>query len=211
LPGGIFESPGKPVTPQSLYLTQLAERLGPQALKNIGYLSNTPNLFAEKSVQRLSEFRADVDKGLGADLALHRPVNTGSVRGNTREFGGEKAVDGDDNTYWATSDGARRATLEVDMEGPVEINTVAMEEAMGLTQQVQGYKVEGQVDSDWKLLSQGTTIGDRKVDRFPKVTVWKVRLTILKSQAYPAIRKFGLYLDAASPPTNFDADKVSAQ
>jgi len=49
-------------------------------------------------------------------------------------------------------------------------------------------------DSDWKLLSQGTTIGERKVDRFPKTTVWKVRLTILKADPYPAIRKFGLYL-----------------
>ncbi|HXI72944.1 MAG TPA: hypothetical protein VNN22_21605 [Verrucomicrobiae bacterium] len=27
------------MTPQSLYLTQLAERLGPQALKNLGYSS----------------------------------------------------------------------------------------------------------------------------------------------------------------------------
>jgi hypothetical protein len=34
---GVIDSPGKPVTPESLYLTQLAERLGPQAVKNIGY------------------------------------------------------------------------------------------------------------------------------------------------------------------------------
>ncbi|MBS1816040.1 MAG: hypothetical protein JSS87_14300 [Acidobacteria bacterium] len=37
LPQGIIESQGKPVKPQSLYLEQLYERLGPQALKNIGY------------------------------------------------------------------------------------------------------------------------------------------------------------------------------
>jgi len=37
LPEATKDSAGKPVTPQSLYLTQLAERLGPQALKNIGY------------------------------------------------------------------------------------------------------------------------------------------------------------------------------
>lgn len=37
LPEGIVDSHGTSVTPQSLYLTQLAERLGPQALKNIGY------------------------------------------------------------------------------------------------------------------------------------------------------------------------------
>jgi hypothetical protein len=37
LPAGTFDSPGKPVEPKSLYLAQLAERLGSQAVKNIGY------------------------------------------------------------------------------------------------------------------------------------------------------------------------------
>jgi hypothetical protein len=42
LPSGFIESQGKPVTPQSLYLSQLAERLGPNALKNIGYTTADP-------------------------------------------------------------------------------------------------------------------------------------------------------------------------
>ncbi len=37
LPTGIFDSHNKPAAPKSLYLAQLAERLGAQALKNIGY------------------------------------------------------------------------------------------------------------------------------------------------------------------------------
>ena len=37
LPSGIFESHGMPVAPASLYLAQLRERLGAQALVNIGY------------------------------------------------------------------------------------------------------------------------------------------------------------------------------
>lgn len=37
LPQGIVDSPGKAVKPGSLYLEQLLGRLGPQALKNIGY------------------------------------------------------------------------------------------------------------------------------------------------------------------------------
>jgi len=36
-PSGIFESHGTPVAIKSLYLAQLCERLGPQALTNIGY------------------------------------------------------------------------------------------------------------------------------------------------------------------------------
>jgi len=44
LPSGSIESQGRPVTPQSLYLSQLAERLGPRALKNIGYTTANPVL-----------------------------------------------------------------------------------------------------------------------------------------------------------------------
>ena len=37
IPSGIFDSPNVPVTPASLYLEQLRERLGDQAPANIGY------------------------------------------------------------------------------------------------------------------------------------------------------------------------------
>ncbi|HWX21678.1 MAG TPA: hypothetical protein VN578_17375 [Candidatus Binatia bacterium] len=37
LPAGIFDSHDSPVAPSSLYLAQLRERLGEQAVKNIGY------------------------------------------------------------------------------------------------------------------------------------------------------------------------------
>jgi uncharacterized protein (TIGR03435 family) len=49
LPSGIIESQGKPVSPQSLYLSQLAERLGPDALKNIGYSTTDPVLERPKA------------------------------------------------------------------------------------------------------------------------------------------------------------------
>jgi hypothetical protein len=190
---GIFDSYGTPVAPQSLYLAQLEERLGPQALANIGYSSNTESAFANKSVQRLPALATDTDTVLGPDLALHRPINTSGVRGSSREFGGENAVDADEKSYWATNDGIGRATLIADMEGPVEVNAVVIEPAPEVEQRVREYIVEGQVNSDWKVLSRGTTIDKRQVDRFPKATVWKVRLTMFDAQPYAAVRKFGLY------------------
>jgi hypothetical protein len=36
-PNGVFDSPGKPVEPASLYVQQLRDRLGPEAVRNIGY------------------------------------------------------------------------------------------------------------------------------------------------------------------------------
>ncbi len=79
LPEAIFESHGTPVAPQSLYLAQLAERLGPQALKNIGYASNTASVFTNKAVPRLPAW-SDVDPVLGPDLALRKPVDSSNYR-----------------------------------------------------------------------------------------------------------------------------------
>ncbi len=43
LPEGTVDSPGTHVAPASLYLAQLAERLGPRALRNLGYSSASPD------------------------------------------------------------------------------------------------------------------------------------------------------------------------
>ncbi|GAB3905857.1 discoidin domain-containing protein [Mucilaginibacter boryungensis] len=188
---GYFDSHGKPVAIQSLYLAQLEERAGIKALRNIGYSGNTLAQFPNKK-PRLTPVKTDVDKTLGLNLAFERPVNTSEVRGTTREFGGEKALDGNSKTYWATNDGQTTATLEVDMEGPVDINALKISEAPG--SRIEGYKIEAQVQSDWTLLSEGGSIGDNRVVKFPKVTAWKVKLTITKSKDHPAISDFGLYL-----------------
>ena len=195
LPEGYFDSYGTPVSPQSLYLAQLADRLGPSALANIGYASNTLDMFRNKDVPPLPPLSAEVNEIHGVDLALHQPVNASNIRHRDRQYAGENAVDGNDSTYWATDDTARRPTLEVDTEGPMTINAIELGEATQFGPRISQYKLEGQVNSDWKLLAEGTTIGYLKVDRFPKITVWKVRLTILKCAGFPTIRKFGLYLD----------------
>jgi hypothetical protein len=194
LPEGVFDSHGTPVTPQSLYLAQLSERLGPQALGAIGYTANDISAFPDKTTPPLPELRAVIDPELGPNLALHRPVNATSSADNLPAISGDRAVDGDDRTYWSPPTDAKHMTLEIDTEGPLDINGMSLGEAQGFESHVQEYKVEGQVDSDWRLLAHGASIGDRTVTRFPKVTVWKVRLTIAKSQGSPAISEFGLFL-----------------
>ena len=45
LPEGIYDSHNMAVTPSSLYLAQLQERLGKQAVLNIGYKITSNNLY----------------------------------------------------------------------------------------------------------------------------------------------------------------------
>ncbi len=83
LPGGTIDSMGTHVSPKSLYLTQLKERLGAGALKNIGY----------SSPDDISDDAAPVSAApQSRDLALNRPVLTSNVRGNQSKFFGSQRL-----------------------------------------------------------------------------------------------------------------------
>ncbi len=58
---------------------------------------------------------------------------------------------------------------------------------------MEAYRIEARIEGAWKEIARGTTIGHKKLDRFPEVTADKVRLTLLQWQASPQIRAFGLY------------------
>lgn len=192
---GIFDSHGIPVAPQSLYLAQLAERLGQTALENIGYISNSGNLVTNQNISPLPPQKVISDPLLGPDLGMYRPVNVSNVREKKRQFGGEKALNRLDSDYWATDNGVTTPTFEIDTEGPLDINALIISEADVPGTKILQYKIEGQVNSDWKLLSAGTSIGKNKLIRFPEQTVWKVRVTILNAENYIALSRVSLYLD----------------
>jgi hypothetical protein len=200
LAAGTEDSLGSPVAPESLYLTQLAERLGPQALKNIGYASTRVDSAPAPKLtwpagNSVSASLAKSSALSSPNLALDRPVSASNVRGGSRQFAAWQALDQDDQTYWATDDGVGRASLELDAEGALEVNTVEIAEPEGMAGRVKGYKVEGFVESAWKTLAEGGSIDGRRIERFPNVTIWKARLTVLNAEPYVAIRTFGLYLE----------------
>ena len=204
LPEGIFESHGVHVAPRSLYLAQLAARLGRQAVEAIGYAPGSPAALSLENpmmpVPRPLPPKP-VDSEFGANLAFMVPVNVSSMRpsdtANPREYSGEKAIDGNPATCWMPGENRRSGrssfpSLEIDTEGPLIINALTISEPEGI-QNVRAYKIEGCVDSDYTLLAEGTTIGARKTHTFPKTTVWKVRLTITQSDGMPAISEMTVH------------------
>ena len=61
-------------------------------------------------------------------------------------------------------------------------------------QSVAGYRLESSLDGEtWQLLSKGTTIGYRKLDRFPPTPVRHVRLTITDAIGRPQPITLSLY------------------
>ncbi len=174
---------------------------------------NREGLFSPESVERLHEFHAAITALYKTDIAAGAKATASNTRGNDPAFGPGRALDGDNKTYWATDDGATNASLEVDLGSEKEFNVIRIEEAIRLGQRVAKYRLDvwDAATNEWKTVNEGFTIGRRKLDRIRKVKSSKVRLTILESRACPAIRAFGVHLDAVSPPEHFEPDFANAE
>ena len=58
------------------------------------------------------------------------------------------------------------------------VSIADLREDIARGQSVAAYRLEGRVEGTWRVLSRGTTIGHRKLDRFAPVTITGARLTI---------------------------------
>jgi alpha-L-fucosidase len=160
--------------------------------------------FSDECIKRMHEFHDALGQVFGTDLTAGKTIAASNVRGNDTAFGAENAIRPGRDKYWTTDDNVTSASLEIDLGGDTTFNVFRSEETISLGQRVQEYTVEAMIGGQWNPIASGTTIGHRKLDRFPKVTASKVRFTITKARACPVMRSIGIHLDTISPPESFE-------
>lgn len=151
------------------------------------------------------EFGKAIKESFAVNLAEKAGAEATNVRGNANEFGAAKATDGNKDTYWATDDSVTTASLTIDLGKPTLFNRFLAQEYIRLGQRVKAFTVEAFVDGGWKELEKGTTIGYKRILRFPAVEASKVRFNITGSKSCPVISNIGIY----SAPVFLNAPSVT--
>ncbi|WP_229221920.1 alpha-L-fucosidase [Dyadobacter endophyticus] len=144
----------------------------------------------EKAVLELAE---TVRKTFAIDLATNKKVSASNVRGNAKVFGPDKALDGKKDTYWATDDKLRSASLTIDFGKPTTFNRFLVQEYIPLGQRVKSFQLEAKVGSEWKQLATQSTIGYKRILVFPTVQATQLRFTITDAKSSPIISNIGVY------------------
>jgi len=144
----------------------------------------------EKASQELA---AAVKQAFAINLAEGAKAAATNVRGRSAAFGAAMAADGKEDTYWATDDSVKTATLSLDFGRQVTFNRLLAQEYIRLGQRVKAFSVEAMVDGQWKTLANATTIGYKRILRLPSVTATALRLVITDTKASPVISNIGVY------------------
>lgn len=99
----------------------------------------------------------------------------------------------DENPAWQGKAGQERIyTVSPD----VRINTLMLQEDIAKGQRIESFRLEGEKEGKWKLLGEGTTVGYKRLVRFPEQTVSRVKITVTASRNDFNLLNVGAYYAA---------------
>lgn len=165
--------------------------------RNASFLLNLPvdnrGLVNENDVRQLEKLSEAIKADFADNLATGKKVTATNYRGNSGKYHPGNVTDNNPDTYWATDDQVKAASLTIDFGGPTEFNRFLAQEDIRLGQRVKQFTLEAQVGDEWTQLASETTIGRKRILRFPNVTASKLRLNIVDSKACPVIFNIGVF------------------
>jgi alpha-L-fucosidase len=165
--------------------------------RNASLLLNLPvdkrGLVNENDVRQLNKLSDAIKTDFANDLAIDKKVTATNSRGNSRKYQSGNVNDNNPDTYWATDDNVKEASITIDFGKPSEFNRFLVQEDIRLGQRVKQFTLEALVGDEWNELANETTIGRKRILRFANVTASKLRLNIVDSKACPVISNIGVY------------------
>ncbi len=168
--------------------------------RGCGLLLNVPpdrrGLIHDNDAAVLRGLRARLDATFAKDLARGATASATTTRVSTvspTRFSASRVLDGDASTYWATDDAVHDGAVTISFSAPTKVGIVRIEEYIKLGQRVAKFHVDALVDGEWKRVTEGTTIGARRILRFDGVSATAIRVVIDDALAAPCISSIQCY------------------
>ena len=134
-----------------------------------------------------------------ADVSLttHKKAHASNVfENNQNRFGADKAVDGEDQTRWATDGNTKQSWIEVDLGRNETFDRAVIQEYIDFGARVQSFELQVKEGNDWKTFYKGGSIGKKLEVKFDPINARIVRLS-LNSVKGPSIHEFDLFAPVA--------------
>jgi alpha-L-fucosidase len=151
-------------------------------------------LIHQNDIKSLQGMRYILDETFKNNYALNGQIKvTSEQKGNEAEY----IVDNDPETYWTTDENDSTASIQIKLKKGYKINCAMIQENILEGQRIEKFSLKYYDGQFWTTFAEGTTVGYKRLLRFPEIHADRVKIVIEKSRLNPTISSFGLFY---SPP-----------
>lgn len=167
--------------------------VGRNASLLINFPVDTRGLIHEKDTEQILKLAETIKNDFAVNLVEGKKIISSNYRGNSKKYKPGNVSDNNPETYWATDDSVITSSLTVDFVESTEFNRILLQEDIRFGQRIRKFSVEALVNNEWQMIDIQTTIGRKRILRFPNVVATQLRVNILDSRACPVIENMGVY------------------
>ena len=165
---------------------------------------NKQGLITENDIRSLKGMRYLLDETFNENLARNAKLKVyDEKKGNEAQC----IFDDSMETYWTTNSKSGISSIEIDLNSEQTFNRAMLQENILVGQRIEKFHLEKWDEKGWNPFVSATTIGYKRLLRFPEVKTNKIRIVIDECRTNPTISTFGLY--KAPPEIKFEPDKGS--
>ncbi|MFO7446440.1 MAG: alpha-L-fucosidase [Ignavibacteriaceae bacterium] len=156
-------------------------------------------LISEHDIESLQGMRYILDETFKTNLSTDAIA---AASNESKEHKASLILDNDTETYWTTEEGISSASIEIQLKNDVTFNRIMLQENILAGQRIEKFHIEWWDGNNWSRFTEGTTIGYKRLLRFPVITANKIKIVIDECRTKPTLSSFGLYI--APPKVEFD-------
>ncbi|CAH0276468.1 alpha-L-fucosidase [Chryseobacterium sp. Bi04] len=192
--GWFFHVQEKPKSPEVLFDLYL-KSVGHGAALDLGLAPDTRGRLHEDDVAALQAFGTIIKQTFANNLAKGAMIKSSNTRDKVHIP--LTLLDGDKQSFWATEDKVKQASLEINLPSSQTFDIISLQEFIPLGQRIEAYNIEVFKDNAWEKIYEGTSIGAKRLIKLRQpLTASKLRLNITQSPVCITLSEFGLYKKA---------------
>ncbi|XP_050206178.1 alpha-L-fucosidase 1 [Mercurialis annua] len=161
---------------------------------------NSSGLISTEDIKVLQEFAQLRSSIFSYNIGKIARLSASSSRGGAEDsdFAPYNVLQEGIDTYWAPEDDQSKWELYFEFEEFASFNLLQVEEPIHMGQRISEFHLEILKDGAWTEVTNGTTVGFKRILQFPTVVSRHIKFVVDKSRADPLISYLGIFMDEFS-------------
>lgn len=161
-------------------------------------------LIHQNDIKSLNGFKYLLDETFKENFVLNAQTKaTNELTGNESKY----IVDTDPETYWTTNEDISTASIEIKFSKGRSFNCVMLQENILKGQRIEKFRLDYWDGQLWRTFAKATTIGYKRLLRFPEVYSDRIKIVIEQCRTNPTLSNIGIY---KIPPDIFIEPEISS-